>query len=203
MNIKRTVKKYSELGFAGIMIEDQVSPKRCGHTRGKDIVNNEEAYNRIRAAVDAREELKKIGRDIVILARTDARAIKGLDDAIERCKMFRKLGADWTFLEAPQSIDEMKRYCKEVDGPKLANMLEFGKTPILPPEQLQEMGYTVAAYPLTLLSAATKVMEIVLMKIKQGQSTEDMLVPFDQFLNKIGFNEYNNQMDSYPPESKT
>lgn len=198
MNIKRTIKKYSEMGFAGIMIEDQVSPKRCGHTKGKDIVNNEEAYNRIKAAVEAREELKKIGKDIVILARTDARQINGLDDAIERCKMFRKLGADWTFLEAPQTVDEMKRYCREVDGPKLANMLEFGKTPILPPAQLQEMGYTVAAYPLTLLSAATKTMELVLMKIKQGQSTEDMLVSFDHLLNTLGFNEYNKQMDNYP-----
>jgi 2-methylisocitrate lyase-like PEP mutase family enzyme len=198
MNIKRTVKKYSEMGFAGIMIEDQVSPKRCGHTKGKDIVSRDEAYNRIRAAVEAREELKRIGKDIVILARTDARALKGLDEAIERCQMFRKLGADWTFLEAPQSIDEMKRYCKEVDGPKLANMLEFGKTPILPPSQLQEMGYTVAAYPLTLLSAATKAMEQVLVNIKEGKSTEDLILPFDKFLNKIGFDEYNRQLDTYP-----
>ena len=198
MNIKRTVKKYSEMGFAGIMIEDQVSPKRCGHTIGKDIVPKNEAYNRIRAAVEAREELKTIGKDIVILARTDARALKGLDEAIERCQMFRKLGADWTFLEAPQSVDEMKRYCSEVDGPKLANMLEFGKTPILPPSELQKIGYTVAAYPLTLLSAATKAMEQVLVNIKEGKSTENMILPFDKFLNKIGFDEYNMQLDNYP-----
>jgi len=114
-----------------------------------------------------------------------------------------ELGADWTFLEAPQSIDEMKRYCKEVPGAKLANMLEFGKTPILPPAQLQEIGYTVAAYPLTLLSAATAAMQQVLTRIKEGQPTEDMIVPFDKFLDTIGFNEYNKQLDNYPnPDSK-
>ena len=113
-----------------------------------------------------------------------------------------ELGADWTFLEAPQSIDEMKRYCKEVPGAKLANMLEFGKTPILPPAQLQEIGYTVAAYPLTLLSAATAAMQQVLIRIKEGQPTEDMIVPFDKFLGTIGFNEYNKQLDNYPnPDS--
>jgi len=128
MNVRRTVMKYYQMGMSGIMIEDQVLPKRCGHTKGKMVVSREEAYQRIQAAVDARNE----GADIVILARTDARGPLGLDEAIERCKMFRKIGADWTFLEAPQSEDEMIRYCNEVDGPNLANMLEFGDNPDSP-----------------------------------------------------------------------
>lgn len=110
VNVKRTVKQYVQAGLAGIMLEDQLAPKRCGHTKGKSVVSREEACSRIKAAVDARNE----GADIVILARTDARATLGLDEAIERLKLFKQLGADWTFLEAPQSVEEMRRYCQEV-----------------------------------------------------------------------------------------
>ncbi|CAM9327744.1 unnamed protein product, partial [Choristocarpus tenellus] len=120
INVKRTVKGYAQVGMAGIMIEDQVSPKRCGHTRGKTVVGRDEACSRVQAAVDSREE----GADILIMARTDARAGLGMEEALERCRDFRKIGADITFLEAPQSIEEMHRFCNEVDGPKLANMLE-------------------------------------------------------------------------------
>jgi 2-methylisocitrate lyase-like PEP mutase family enzyme len=150
----------------------------------------------VKAACDARDE----GDDIVILARTDARGTNGLDEAIERCKMFRKLGADWTFLEAPQSVEEMERYCKEVDGPKLANMLEFGSTPILPPEQLQSMGYTVAAYPLTLLSASAKAMNLSLDRLKNGQNVDDLLLDFREMQDLVGFPQYNAQNDEYTDE---
>ncbi|CAN0431769.1 unnamed protein product, partial [Hapterophycus canaliculatus] len=108
------------------MIEDQVAPKRCGHTKGKTVVGREEAYSRVRAACDARQARLDEGADILIMARTDARAGLGLEEALERCKEFRNIGADITFLEAPQSEEEMRRYCNEVDGPKLANMLEVG-----------------------------------------------------------------------------
>ncbi len=119
-NIKRTVQGYARAGFAGIMLEDQVAPKRCGHTEGKSVVGRDEALTRIQAAVDARDA----GADILIMARTDARACVDLDEAIERCKQFRKIGADITFLEAPLGADEMRRYCREVDGPKMANLIE-------------------------------------------------------------------------------
>jgi 2-methylisocitrate lyase-like PEP mutase family enzyme len=131
-NIKRTVEGYARAGFAAIMLEDQVAPKRCGHTEGKSVVGRDEALTRIRAAVDARDA----GGDILIMARTDARAILGLDEAIARCQAFRRLGADITFLEAPVSEEEMRRYCLEVDGPKMANLIEGGKTPLLPPARL-------------------------------------------------------------------
>lgn len=104
--------------------------------------------------------------------------------------MFRELGADWTFLEAPRSIEEMRKYCKAVDGPKLANMLEFGDTPILNPQQLQDIGYTVAAYPLTLLSASAKAMQQSLELLKAGKSTESNILSFTDLKDAVGFNEY-------------
>ena len=193
MNIKRTVQRYAASGLAGIMIEDQVLPKRCGHTEGKEVVGREEAYRRVRAAVDARNE----GQDIVILARTDARATLGLDEAIERCRVFRELGADWTFLEAPQSLEEMARYCQAVSGPKLANMLEGGKTPIRPPSELQALGFSVAAYPLTLLSASMKIMKTVLGLIKTGTNTDHLLTPFQELQQDVGFVEYDAALKKY------
>jgi 2-methylisocitrate lyase-like PEP mutase family enzyme len=168
------------------MLEDQVTPKRCGHTRGKSVVGRQEAYNRIRAAVDARAE----NQDIVILARTDARATDGLDEAIERCRMFRELGADITFLEAPQSVEEMELYCRSVDGPKLANMLEGGVTPILSPADLQRIGYRIAAYPTSLLSASVKVMDQALQNLRNGKPVEDLVLPFASLRAAVGFDDY-------------
>src|SRR6187455_1437132 len=123
-NIKRTVQGYERAGFAGIMLEDQVAPKRCGHTEGKSVVSRDEALTRIRAAVDARDA----EGGILIMARTDARACVSLEEAIARCRAFRELGADITFLEAPLDEHEMRRYCADVDGPKMANLIEGGRT---------------------------------------------------------------------------
>ena len=192
-NVRRTVRSYAQAGLAGIMIEDQVAPKRCGHTRGKQVVSREEAAARVQAAVDARNE----GSDIVILARTDARQVGGLDEAIERCRLFMELGADWTFLEAPQSVEEMRRYCQEVKGPKLANMLEFGLTPVLSPQELQELGYSVAAYPLTLLSAGTRAMQMALERLRQGKDTTDLLLEFSELQRVLGFPEYYETLERY------
>jgi 2-methylisocitrate lyase-like PEP mutase family enzyme len=105
--------------------------------------------------------------------------------------------ADWTFLEAPQSEDEMIRYCSEVDGPKLANMLEGGKTPVLSPERLREIGYTVAAYPLTLLSASVKAMQSSLQLLKSGQPTDSLILPFSDLQDVVGFTEYNREAERY------
>lgn len=118
----------------------------------------------------------------LILARTDALKTDGFEAAIQRCLAFRKVGCDMTFLEAPESIEHMREYCRRVDGPKLANMLEQGSTPILPPEQLKQMGYTMAAYPLTLLSASIKAMTIALERIRDGSSTDDIISTCKGFL---------------------
>jgi len=133
LNVKRTIRGYAAAGFACAMIEDQLAPKRCGHTPGKEVVPREEALARIRAAVDAREE----GADILVMARTDARAVLGFEEALWRCQAFRDLGADVTFLEAPRSEQEMERLCAEIPGPKMANMVEQGDTPVLPPPRLE------------------------------------------------------------------
>jgi len=184
-NIKRTVQGYAHAGFAAIMLEDQIAPKRCGHTEGKSVVGRDEALTRVRAAVDARNA----GADILIMARTDARAILGLDEAISRCQAFRALGADITFLEAPVSEEEMRRYCVEVDGPKMANLIEGGKTPLLPPSRLEQLGYTIAVYPLTLLNVSIAAMRGALASLKRGEAPA-AIMNFEELKQVVGFPEY-------------
>ena len=221
MNVKRTVKGYAATGFASIMIEDQVAPKRCGHTKGKDVVSRAEAVNRVRAAVDARNE----GADILILARTDARTVLGMDEALERVRLFEEAGADIVFLEAPESIEEMLLHCQAAPNtPKLANMLEGGKTPVLPPAELeampgavallegrphastrvegqpQAMGYTLAAYPLTLLSASARASEAALADLKASRPVGNIL-PFPELCDAVGFTEYNALAARYSDDS--
>ena len=181
-NVQRTVEGYARAGFAGIMLEDQLAPKRCGHTRGKEVVDRNEACARIRAAVAAREG----GADILIMARTDARATLGLDEALWRMQAFADLGADILFLEAPHDEAEMRRFCAGVPGPKMANMLEEGDTPILPPERLKELGYKIAAYPLTLLSTAVHAMREALADLASGR-TPTRRVDFATLREIVGF----------------
>ncbi len=191
LNIKRTVRGYARAGFACVMLEDQVAPKRCGHTRGKAVVGRAEAAMRIRAAVDARDE----GEDILIMARTDARATDGLAEAIARCRMFRELGADITFLEAPESVTEMRRYCGEVEGPKMANLIEHGRTPLLAREELEAMGYKIAVYPLTLLNAGIRAMRAALRGMG-GRERPDLL-DFEELKAAVGFPEYYAEEERY------
>jgi 2-methylisocitrate lyase-like PEP mutase family enzyme len=184
-NIKRTVQGYADAGFACIMLEDQVAPKRCGHTEGKSVVGREEALMRIRAAVDARDA----GADILIMARTDARACVSLEEAIERCRGFRSLGADITFLEAPVNEEEMRRYCSSVDGPKMANLIEGGRTPLLPHAQLEAIGYTIAVYPLTLLNVSIAAMRDALSELRVGQPASAAM-DFEALKSAVGFPGY-------------
>lgn len=195
-NIKRTVQGYAQAGFAAIMLEDQVSPKRCGHVDGKSVVGREEALTRIRAAVDARDE----GADILIMARTDARGCVDLDEAIARCQAFRAIGADITFLEAPATLDEMRRYCAEVEGPKMANLIEGGKTPILPAAELEAIGYTIAVYPLTLLNVSIQAMRAALAAMKRGQPAPGVM-DFADLKAAVGFPEYTAEESRYAPRA--
>lgn len=190
MNIKRTVKGYSQAGFAGVMIEDQLSPKRCGHTGGKQVVERDEACNKIQAAVDAGRE-----NDILIMARTDARATHGLQEALKRCRLFSDLGADIIFLEAPESIGEMHLFCEQIPGPKMANMLQNGKTPLLPPAQLQDIGFKIVAYPLTLLSCAVQAMQQSLFALNKGDYPHHL--HFDELKKVVGFPDYNEEEKKY------
>ncbi|WP_341326263.1 isocitrate lyase/PEP mutase family protein [Methylotuvimicrobium sp. KM2] len=192
LNIKRTVQGYALAGFACIMLEDQIAPKRCGHTRGKSVVGRDEAAMRIQAAVDARNE----GADILIMARTDARATHDLDEAILRANLFHEIGADINFLEAPESEQEMRRYCAEVPGHKVANLIENGKTPLLPHEQLEAMGYKIAVYPLTLLNASIVAMQNALTGLKTGQNTPKTL-SFKELTETVGFEDYYREEKRY------
>ncbi|MGC9370430.1 MAG: isocitrate lyase/PEP mutase family protein [Paracoccaceae bacterium] len=193
LNVKRTVQGFAQAGFAAVMIEDQVAPKRCGHTAGKAVVERDEAYERIRAAADARAE----GADILILARTDARHDHGLDEAIARAARFRELGADILFVEAPRDEAEMRRVCAELDGPVMANIVEGGMTPALPPAQLEEIGFKIAAYPLTLLAAAMKAMMDTLEAFRAGVPDEESLMSFSEMKTRIGFDAYFEEEQRY------
>ena len=192
VNVKRTVRGYAQAGMASVMIEDQLWPKRCGHTRGKAVVDRAEAVARIRAAADARDE----GEDILILARTDARATDGMDEALWRIDAFAEAGADILFLEAPKSEEEMRAFCAATDKPCMANMVEQGETPVLPPAVLQEVGYSLAAYPLTLLAAAMKAMQDALASFKAGEHPKDLL-DWDTLRDVVGFNAYYEEEDRY------
>jgi 2-methylisocitrate lyase-like PEP mutase family enzyme len=195
-NIKRTVEGYQRAGFAAIMLEDQVAPKRCGHTEGKSVVGQDEALTRIRAAVDARGA----GADILIMARTDARGCISLDEAILRCRLFREIGADITFLEAPLNEEEMRRYCAEVDGPKMANLIEGGKTPNLPPRQLEAIGYKIGVYPLTLLNVSIQAMREALGSLRQSQRPRAVM-DFEDLKKAVGFPAYYAEEARYARQS--
>jgi 2-methylisocitrate lyase-like PEP mutase family enzyme len=195
-NVRRTVQGYAAAGFAGVMIEDQLAPKRCGHTGVKEVVDRAEALRRVRAACDARDE----GADILIMARTDARSTHGLDEALWRIRAFADLGVDILFMEAPRDEAEMSAFCDAVPGPKLANMLEEGITPVLPPERLAAIGYKIAAYPLTLLNCAVYAMREALGELAQGR-TPRRRVDFATIRNIVGFPEYDQLLDRYADSS--
>ena len=192
VNVQRTVQGYAQAGFACVMIEDQVAPKKCGHTQGKQIVSRDEAFGRVQAAVDARNG----GSGILIMARTDANATDGMDEAIQRCQAFADIGADITFLEAPRDEDEMKRYCDDVEGPKMANMVEQGDTPFLEPKKLADIGYKIIIYPISLMLAGLRAMEDSL-KSMQGGKHPDALAEFSHLRDVVGFPDYYDKEKKY------
>lgn len=185
VNVKRTVRGYARAGFACAMIEDQLAPKRCGHTRGKEVVSRAEALARVRAAVDAREE----GAAILVMARTDARATLGIEEAIWRGRAFAELGADVVFVEAPLDERELERVAREISAPKMVNLVEGGDTPLLPAARLEAMGYRIAARPLTLLAAAARAMEQALAALREGLEPAGLL-SFAELRQRVGFRAY-------------
>ena len=192
-NVHRTMHQFKQAGFAGIMLEDQVSPKRCGHTGVKQVVDRDVAIEPISAAVEARRQ----GADLVIVARTDARSAlaqrygehRALDEALWRLKAFADLGADVLFLEAPRSAEEMLRFCNEVPGKRMANMLEGGVTPLLSPEELRAMGFHLVAYPLTLLASAAFAMRQAVTDLQAGK-TPDRMLSFPELKALVNFDAY-------------
>ncbi len=186
MNVRRTVEGFAKAGCAGILIEDQLAPKRCGHTPGKDVVSRDEAFDRIKAAVDARED----GTDILIMGRTDANHTHGLEEAIYRGQQYQEIGADIIFIEAPKTVEEMETICREVPGCHMANIVEGGLTPNLAMEQLRDVGFQFAAYPLTLLAASMQAMKTTLELMRDDLPRADKLMDFAELRDRIGFNTY-------------
>jgi methylisocitrate lyase len=179
LNVWRLVRDLESLGAAGIFLEDQVWPKRCGHMVGKDVISKDEYIPKLKAALEARKS-----KDFIIVARTDARAPIGLDEAIERGKAYRKAGADVIFVEAPRSLEELKKVANEIDAPLVANMIEDGVTPNLPAGELLRLGYQIAVFPLSAIYSATFAMRQVLTELKNTGTTKDarnMMVTFKDF----------------------
>lgn len=195
MNVRRTVAGFAKAGCGAIMIEDQLAPKRCGHTPGKAVVDRQEAFDRIRAAADEREALRAQGGDILILARTDARHEHGLSEAIDRAARFAELGADILFVEAPKSVAEMRQVCESLPGPKMANIVEGGETPDLPVDELRDIGFSIAAYPLSLMAAAMQAMVTSLRGMRQDQRPGQM--DFKELRHRIGFDAYYETSEAY------
>lgn len=183
-NVARTVREFERAGVAGLFIEDQVFPKRCGHMEGKQVIPTEEMVIKIKAAVDARQD-----NDLVITARTDSFAVYGIEEAIERGNRYAQAGADIIFIEAPPSVEDMRRVCREVKAPMMANMVEGGKTPILPAKVLQDIGYSVVAFPLsTLYAAAYGVRAVMESLFKNGTTagSTDRMIAFTDFNHLVG-----------------
>lgn len=186
VNVIRTVKEYERAGAAAIQLEDQVLPKKCGHMTGRQIVPAEEMVAKIKAAVDARED-----NDFVIIARTDARTTHGIEEAIERGKLYEKAGADVLFIESPESVEEMQLIAKSFNVPVLANMVEGGRTPLLPNDQLEEIGYDIVIYPTasTYITAAS-VLNLMRELKEKGTSKHliENMISFEDFNSLIGLN---------------
>ncbi len=195
VQVKRTVAAWAQAGCAAVMIEDQKAPKRCGHVAGKEVVSRRAALERLKAAVDATRE----GADILILARTDARGPEGLSEALERARAFHEIGADIVFVEAPQSLDEMAEVGR-LPGVQMANLLDGGLTPLLPPDQLQAMGFGFAAHATTLLSAATRAMQAALADLKAGVAPERHVLSFTELKSTVGFPAYDREAARYPDD---
>jgi len=188
INVRRTVREYERAGVAALHIEDQVWPKKCGHMEGKQVIPLDEMAQKVRAAVEARQD-----PDLVIIARTDANAVYGLEDALRRGKAYQEAGADVIFIEAPRSVEELRAIKQALpDIPLLFNWADTAKTPPLPLNQIRGLGYKLVIFPVSLLFAATHAMLQLLEVFKQGQiPTEyaDHMVTFAQFTQQIGLPE--------------
>jgi methylisocitrate lyase len=179
LNVAHTVRQLQSAGAAGMFLEDQLWPKKCGHMRGKRVIPATEHAQKIRAAVDARGK-----RDFFLVARTDARQVNGLKDAIKRSLLYKKAGADALFVEAPQSLTDLKIIAKELPAPLVANMLERGVTPHLTREELRELGFQMIVCPLSILFSYAKVAREIVTALRREGSTRrhlDKLMGFDEF----------------------
>jgi len=197
INVIRTVREYEKSGVAAFHIEDQVSPKKCGHYEGKEVVSTAEMVGKIHAAVDARQD-----RDLVIIARTDARAVEGLQAAIDRVNTYLEAGADVGFVEAPQNVEELRIVARNVRGPALVNVFEGGKTPMVPASELEAMGFRLGIYPSQTHRAAIRAAQRVLAVLKADGDThriEAELATFQEREDAVGTARWRALEEQYLP----
>jgi len=188
LSVWKLVHELESAGASGIFLEDQRWPKRCGHMQGKEVVPIDEYAEKLQAALDARSN-----KNFIIVARTDARATEGLDKAIERGLYYKKVGADVIFVEAPKTIQEMKKIGSAIDAPLVANMIEGGATPISSETKLHEMGFKIILYPLSVLFSNTYATLQILRELKRSGTTRKLnkkLVNFDQFNDLVELKKY-------------
>ena len=184
LNVVRTVREYERAGVAGLHVEDQVAPKKCGHIAGKQVIPAKEFADKVRAATEYRTD-----PDFVVIARTDARAVTGLEDAIERANRYAEAGADLIFVEAPESVDELERIARQVKAPLLANMVAGGKTPAVTVAELERLGFKLVIFPAVCMTAAIVAIEAALARLGEtGTDWHDgaALSPL-QIFRKVGF----------------
>ena len=199
LSVWKIVNELEAVGAAGIFLEDQKWPKRCGHMAGKEVIAKEEYAEKLRAALDARQS-----KEFIIVARTDARATEGLDSAIERGLLYKEIGADAIFVEAPKSIDEMKKIGRSIKAPLVANMIEGGATPMLSSQQLHKMGFNLILYPLSVLYANTFATLQILQELKKVGTTARLrkhLVNFNQFNDIVELSKFKKMENKYATKS--
>lgn len=184
VNVQNTVRGYERAGAAAIQLEDQVSPKKCGHLLGRDVIATEEMVRKIEVALSAREN-----PDFLIIARTDARTVYGLDEALRRAEAYRKAGADILFIESPESEDELSAIAGRFDVPLVANMVQGGRTPLLPYARLVELGFRLILYPALGFLSAAAALDSVYSSLRDGQHTETPLFDFEQMSVLMGFDQ--------------
>ncbi|MDX1371610.1 MAG: isocitrate lyase/PEP mutase family protein, partial [Nitrososphaeraceae archaeon] len=195
LNVWRMVNDLERIGASGVFLEDQVWPKRCGHMKGKSVITKEEYIPKLKAALDARKS-----RDFIIVARTDSLAQYGLDEAIERGKQYQKIGADVIFIEAPKTLEDMKRITEEIDAPLLANMIEEGATPNLSSQELEKLGFRMVVFPLSALYSSTYAIKNVLSSLKQTGMTYNLkneMITFNEFNEFVNLPKYNKMEKKY------
>jgi 2-methylisocitrate lyase-like PEP mutase family enzyme len=195
INVIRTVREYEKTGVAGFHIEDQVSPKKCGHYEGKEVISRAEMVGKIKAAVDTRRD-----PDLVIIARSDARAIEGLEAAVDRVNAYLEAGADVGFVEAPQTVEELRIVGRDVRGPALVNVFEGGKTPMLGAQELEDMGFRLGIYPSQTHRAAIRAAQRVLVAMKRDGDTraiETELATFQEREDAVGTADWRALEDKY------
>ncbi len=199
-NVTHTIQGYENMGVSAIFMEDQIAPKRCGHMAGKDVIPAEQMVAKIKAAAGARRS-----KDFFIVARTDARAVHGLDEALRRGEMYLEAGADGLFIEAPETVQELERVGSAFKGvPQLANMVEGGgQTPVLPPKELLALGFNMIAYPTTLIFNVARTVERALADIKAGKpSQSNDGVNFAEFKDITNYDKWARIDDEYRPATR-